>query len=241
MSETRLARQILISSIYCSQLKQAVADIHLFENNLTNYILAYTFLILTTETYLSGLFPCLLSWLSGKGRYIEIISHAKKNRKTLLLNNTDLLEGWYAEVAYNYLFSKKNWEKGQIANFFKIIDFPLSKKINDSLYNNYYSPLFEIRNALFHRDELVSGNFGPDSFVDKYFNLKKLNESIELAQGLINIVHKMIDNFIEKTDFEAKPKRPFAITSAKALKEVYENHQRSVQLLLKYKPLNYAL
>ncbi len=186
---------------------------------------------------MSGLFPLLLKWLSGKGKHTEIISTKKSNRENLSLDENDLLGGWYSGgTAYQSLLKRDSgkWKTAQIPTFFSKINCPMSENTNNNLYDKLYSPIYEIRNTLFHRDELVSGDCGQDSFIDLYFNGTKLDEMIKSTRSLIDEVHAMIDKFIEATDFEANPKRPFAITSAKAFKELYENHQRAIPFLLKY-------
>ena len=148
MTSIKSAKHIRISNIYCLQFKKTLNDL-MFQNTATNYTLAYTFLVLTTETYLSGLFPQILKWLSGKGRLIEIKSHSRNNR------------------------------------------------------------------------------------IDLNFNMLMLNKSINFAQELIKNVHERFDEFIEKIDFETRP-RPFDVRSSDVLKKVYKNDQRSVNFLLKY-------
>ncbi|MCX6734323.1 MAG: hypothetical protein NTZ25_00230 [Candidatus Peregrinibacteria bacterium] len=228
------AKKISISSVYCNQWHKVISELKNNPNS-TNYILSYVFLILTTETYLSGLFPDLLKRLSGKGRYLQIISTEKASRKNLPLDGEDLLESWYTTASYNQLLRVDKWENSQVCTFFKAIGCELDEDYNKCLYDNYYYPLYEIRSALFHRDELVSGNIGPEPFMDKYFTLKKLDETVQLSRKLIKAIHALIYDFIKKTNFEDKQKSPFAVTSSEIFLEMFENHHRSIRSLMDYK------
>ncbi len=222
-----------ISSVYCNEWQKLINEIRNGKPTNTNFLLAYVFLILTAETYLSGLFPYLLGFLSGRGKRIEIISHSRDSRKNLTLDDTDLLDSWYNKTSYWPLLRDKDWKDSQIYTFFNKIGFPISEDANSNLYTTYYAPIYKIRNALFHHDELVSGDVGPEPFMDKFFNLNELNNTIKLTQELITTIHEMIHGFIQKTDFSAKP-RPFAIMSGEILLDIFLSHSKSVSPLLRY-------
>jgi hypothetical protein len=233
---TKSAKQISTSSIFCSQLKKSIENLN-EENSATNYVLSYTFLSLATETYLSGLFPYLLKWLSGKGRHTEIISTKKSARNTLSLNRIDLLESWYEQTAYQPLLrlDKKQWNKAQIPTFFEKIGSPILKSDSKQLYEDYYAPLYDIRNTVFHRNELITGNFGPDSFMDKYFDRKYLDSMILGSIIFIKKIEEKIQAFAKKVDFDSRPKKHvFAISSQKAFDNIYQSYQRAIPFLRDY-------